>query len=89
MGFVPGAIVHHLIGPERMRADYLLRKSFAYGFGSAVAGGKSHNRIDKLAKNLIRMSGAALRNDREGVIYHLLECANFFGYWRGRLAHRR
>ena len=89
MGFVPGAIVHHLIGPERMTPEYLRRKSFAYGFGSAIAGGKSHNRIDKLAKNLIRMCGAALRGDREGVVYHQLECANFFGYWRGRLAHRR
>ncbi len=89
MGFVPGAVVHHLIGPERMTAEYLRRKSFAYGFGSAVAGGKSHNRLDKLVKNLIRMCGAALRGDREGVVYHQLECANFFGYWRARLAHRR
>lgn len=89
MGFVPGAIVHHLIGPERMTPEYLRRKSFAYGFGSAIAGGKSHNRLDKLAKNLIRMCGAALRGDREGVVYHQLECANFFGYWRARLAHRR
>ncbi len=89
MGFVPGAIVHHLIGPERMTPEYLRRKSFAYGFGSAIAGGRSHNRLDKLAKNLIRMFGAALRGDREGVVYHQLECANFFGYWRGRLAHRR
>ncbi len=52
MGFVPGAIVHHLIGPERMTRGYLRHKSFAYGFGSAVAGGKSHNHLDKLAKNL-------------------------------------
>ncbi len=86
MGFVTGAVVHHLIGPERMTAEYLRRKSFAYGFGSAVAGGKSHNQLDKLAKNLIRMIGAGLRGDREGVVYHQLECANFFGYWRGRLA---
>jgi len=88
MGFVRDAIVHHMIGPERMTAEYLRRKSFAFGFGSAIAGGKSHNRLDKLAKNLIRMCGAAMRGDREGVIYHQLECANFFGYWRGRLAHR-
>jgi len=88
MGFVAGAIVHHLIGAERMTPEYLRRKSFAYGFGSAVAGGKSHNRLDKLAKNLIRMAGAALRGDREGVIYHQLECANFFGYWRARLTYR-
>ena len=88
MGFVPSAIVHHLIGPERMTPQYLRRKSFAYGFGSAVAGGKSHNQVDKLAKNLMRMCGAALRGDPEGVVYHQLECANFFGYWRGRLALR-
>ena len=88
IGFVPDAIVHHLIGAERMSAEYLRHKSFAFGFGSAIAGGKSHNRLDKLAKNLIRMSGAALRGDRESVIYHQLECANFLGYWRGRLTHR-
>jgi glycosyltransferase involved in cell wall biosynthesis len=88
MGFVPDAIVHHLIGPERMSAQYLRRKSFAFGFGSAIAGGKSHNQLDKLAKNLLRMAAAALRGDREGVIYHQLECANFLGYWRSRLTHR-
>jgi len=88
MGFVADAMVHHLIGPERMTAEYLRRKSFAFGFGSAIAGGKSHNRLDKLAKNLIRMGAAAMRGDREGVIYHQLECANFFGYWRARLASR-
>lgn len=88
MGFVPDAIVHHLIGPERMTAEYLRRKSFAFGFGSAIAGGRSHNRLDKLAKNLIRMGAAAMQGDRERVIYHQLECANFFGYWRGRLASR-
>ena len=89
MGFVAGAIVHHLIGPERMTAEYLRRKSYAYGFGSAVAGGRSHNQLDKLAKNLVRMCIGALRGDREGVVYHQLECANFLGYWRGRLAHRK
>jgi len=86
MGFVAGAVVHHLIGAERMTPEYLRHKSFAYGFGSALAGGRSHNRLDKLAKNLFRMAGAALRRDREGVVYHQLECANFFGYWRGRLS---
>jgi glycosyltransferase involved in cell wall biosynthesis len=89
MGFVRDAVVHHQIGPERITAEYLRRKSFAFGFGSAIAGGKSHNQIDKLAKNLIRMAAAAMRGDREGVIYHQLECANFFGYWRARLALRR
>jgi glucosyl-dolichyl phosphate glucuronosyltransferase len=89
MGFVRGAVVHHLIGPERMTPEYLRRKSFAFGFGSAIAGGRSHNRLDKLAKNLLRMIGAALRGDREGVVYHQLECANFFGYWRGRLGRSR
>jgi glycosyltransferase involved in cell wall biosynthesis len=89
IGFAPRAIVHHLIGPERMTSEYLRRKSFAYGFGSAIAGGKSHNTLDKLGRNLLRMAGAAIRRDREGVIYHQLECANFFGYWRGRLSRRR
>jgi len=88
MGFVRDAIVHHLIGPERMSAEYLRHKSFAFGMGSAIAGGRSHNRLDKLVRNLLRMSAAAMRGDREGVIYHQLECANFFGYWRGRLSHR-
>ncbi len=88
MGFVADAIVHHLIGAERMTPQYLRRKSFAYGFGSAVAGGQSHNGVDKLAKNLLRMIPTALRGDREGVLYHQLECANFFGYWRGYLATR-
>jgi len=89
MGIAPRAIVHHLIAPERMTRAYLRRKSFAYGYGSAVAGGRSHNRIDKLVKNLARMTGAALRGNAERKIYHELECANFIGYWRGRLAQRR
>lgn len=85
MGFVPSAIVHHMIGRERMTRAYLLRKSFAYGVGSAFAGGRSHNRLDKLAKNVVRMTGATLSGDAEGVVYHALECANFLGYWRGRI----
>ncbi len=88
MGFVPRAIVHHLIGPERMTRAYLRRKSFAYGIGSALAGGKSHNRFDKLVKNAARMTAAAIRGDAERMTYHQLECANFFGYWRGRLLAR-
>ena len=89
MGFAPGAIVHHLIPPERMTRAYLRRKSYAYGFGSAVAGGKSHNQIDKLMKNLARMAAAAISGNAERTVYHELECANFFGYWRGRLALRK
>ena len=89
MGFVTDAIVHHLIPPERMSPEYLLRKSYAFGFGSAIAGGRSHNHLEKLVKNLVRMAAAALRNDREGALCHLLECANFVGYWRGRLAQGR
>ncbi len=85
VGFAPAAVVHHMIGPERTRRAYLLRKSFAYGVGSAFAGGASHNRLDKLAKNILRMTAAALRGDGEGVMYHGCECANFFGYWRGRI----
>jgi len=89
MGFAPRAVVHHLILPERMTRAYLRRKSFAFGFGSAIAGGRSHNRIDKLARNIVRMAGAALKGNSERTIYHELECANFFGYWRGRLALRK
>lgn len=86
MGFVPRAIVHHMVPAERMTRAYLRRKSFAYGFGSAIAGGKSHNRIDKLVRNAVRMTRAMMRGDRERAIYHELECANFMGYWRGRIA---
>jgi glucosyl-dolichyl phosphate glucuronosyltransferase len=89
MGFAPRAIVHHMIPPERMNPAYLLRKSFAYGIGSAITGGASHNHLDKLVKNVVRMSAAAVRNDRERALYHLVECANFFGYWRGRLMLRQ
>ena len=89
MGFAPRAIVHHLIPPERMTRAYLRRKSFAYGFGSAIAGGRSHNRTDKLVRNLVRMAGAALSGNSERTLYHELECANFFGYWRGRIALRK
>jgi glucosyl-dolichyl phosphate glucuronosyltransferase len=85
MGFAPRAIVHHMIPPERMNPAYLLRKSFAYGVGSAITGGRNHNHVDKLARNVVRMTAAAIRNDRERALYHLVECANFFGYWRGRL----
>jgi glycosyltransferase involved in cell wall biosynthesis len=88
VGFAPRARVHHLIGPERTTRSYMLRKSFAYGVGSACAGGRTHNRLDKLMKNVWRMAVAAAKRDAEGVAYHQLECANFFGYWRGRLAGR-
>jgi glycosyltransferase involved in cell wall biosynthesis len=88
IGFAPRAIVHHLIPPERMTRAYLRRKSFAYGVGSAFAGGRSHNRLDKLFRNAIRMAVATVRGDPERAIYHELECANFFGYWRGRILAR-
>jgi glucosyl-dolichyl phosphate glucuronosyltransferase len=88
IGFAPRAIVHHMIAPERMTRAYLLRKSFAYGVGSAFAGGRSHNRPDKLLRNAIRMTVASLRGDPERALYHELECANFFGYWRGRFLAR-
>jgi glucosyl-dolichyl phosphate glucuronosyltransferase len=88
IGFAHRAKVHHMIPPERMTRAYLLRKSFAYGVGSAFAGGRSHNRLDKLARNAIRMAAAAVRGDSERALYHELECANFFGYWRGRLLAR-
>jgi len=68
-----------------MRRSYLWRKSFAFGYGSAFAGGRSHNHLDKLARNAIRLISAIARGDSERAVYHELECANFFGYWRGRL----
>lgn len=85
VGFAPAARVHHLIPPERMTRAYLRRKSYAFGFGSALTGGRTHNRLDKLARNAIRMAAAALCGERERAVYHELECANFAGYWRGRL----
>jgi hypothetical protein len=75
-------------GPERMTRAYLRHKSFAYGVGSAYAGGHSHNRLDKLIRNAYRMVAAAARGDQEAALYHQLECVNFFGYWSGRLRRR-
>jgi len=89
IGFARRAIVHHLIPPERMTRAYLRRKSFAYGVGSAFAGGRSHNGPGKLARNAMRIALAMARGDIERAIYHELECANFFGYWRGRMMMRR
>jgi hypothetical protein len=89
MGFAPRAIVHHRIPPERMTPAYLRRKSFAFGVGSGIVGGRHHNRLDKLVRHAARMTMAAMRGDRERTIYHELECANFFGYWRGRIAAAR
>jgi glucosyl-dolichyl phosphate glucuronosyltransferase len=88
MGFAPRAIVHHLIPPERMTLAYLRRKSFAFGMGTAFAGLQNHNRLDKLIRNSVRMAVATMRGDPERAIYHELECANFLGYWRGRLIAR-
>ena len=88
MGFVPRAIVHHLIPPDRMTRAYLRRKSFAFGMGTAFAGLQNHNRLDKLVRNGVRMAAAAMRGDPERALYHELECANFLGYWRGRLIAR-
>jgi glycosyltransferase involved in cell wall biosynthesis len=89
IGFVPRARVHHNIPPERMRRKYLRRKSYAFGYGSAIAGGRTHNHLDKLARNAARMLFALARGDTERAVYHELECANFVGYWRGRLALNR
>jgi len=88
VGFAPRARVYHLIGAERMTPAYLRRKSFTYGVGSAYAGGRAHNHLDKLLRNAWRMALAAAHGDREGVLYHQMECMNFFGYWRGRLSRR-
>lgn len=85
MGFAERAIVHHLIGPERLTRAYFRRKSFAFGVGSALSGGRTHNHLDKLARNALRMLVALGRGDRSAAFYHELECINFFGYWRGRL----
>jgi glucosyl-dolichyl phosphate glucuronosyltransferase len=89
VGFAPLARVHHMIPRERMRRSYLRRKSYAFGYGSALAGGRSHNHLDKLARNIFRMMLALARGDSERAVYHELECANFFGYWRGRLDMKR
>jgi glucosyl-dolichyl phosphate glucuronosyltransferase len=88
MGFVPAARVFHLVPAARMNRRYLIRKAFAFGVGTALEGGRSHNRPDKLARNAIRMAVAAARGERERMIFHELECANFFGYWWGRLSRR-
>ena len=89
IGIAPRAVVHHMIGPERMTRAYFRRKSFAFGVGSAFAGGRSHNRADKLARNLLRMAAAAARGNQPLAFYHQLECVNFFGYWYGRIKLRR
>ena len=89
MGFAPAARVHHQIPAERMTRAYLRHKSYAFGMGSAIAGGPTHNHLDKLARNAWRMALAALGGDRERAVYHELECANFFGYWRGKRQLRR
>lgn len=89
IGFAPRAIVYHLVEERRMQRSYLLRKSFEYGVGSALAGRRSHNGPDKLVRNSLRMLGAELRRDLEGAMYHRMECANFFGYWYGRILTQR
>jgi glycosyltransferase involved in cell wall biosynthesis len=88
MGFVREARVFHLVPAARMNRKYLVRKAFAFGVGTAQAGGRSHNHLDKLLRNAARMAVAAARGDRERAICHELECANFFGYWWGRLPKR-
>ncbi len=84
-GFAPLARVVHAIPAERMTIRYLRHKAFAFGMGSAMRGGRTHNRLDKLVRNAARMTLATARGNREAEIYHQLECANFFGYWWGRL----
>jgi glucosyl-dolichyl phosphate glucuronosyltransferase len=85
IGIAPRAVVHHMIGPERMTRAYFRHKSFAFGVGSAFGGGVTHNRPDKLIKNLARMAAASARGNRPLAFYHELECVNFFGYWYGRI----
>ncbi|MGZ3621157.1 MAG: glycosyltransferase [Candidatus Binataceae bacterium] len=88
MGFVAEARVFHLVPAARMNRRYLRRKAFAFGEGTAQAGGRSHNHLDKLVRNAIRMASAAARGDHERAVCHELECANFCGYWWGRLRRR-
>jgi glucosyl-dolichyl phosphate glucuronosyltransferase len=85
IGIAPRAVVHHMIGLERMTRAYFRHKSFAFGVGSAFGGGRTHNRPDKLVKNLVRMAAAAARGNQPLSFYHQLECVNFFGYWYARL----
>ncbi|MGH7813537.1 MAG: glycosyltransferase [Candidatus Binataceae bacterium] len=89
IGFAAGAIVHHIVDRSRMTRAYLLKKSFAYGVGSAVVSRRSHNHLDKLVRNSVRMLAAQARGDSEGAMLHAMECANYFGYWYGRMATRR
>jgi len=89
MGFARRAVVHHWIGAERLTRRYFRRKSFAFGVGTAFKGGRSHNRLDKLLRNALRMTTAAARGDSSRAFYHQLECMNYLGYWRGRLMRRR
>src|SRR5260370_25730737 len=86
IGFVPGERVQHIIGRERMTRAYLRRKSYAFGYGSAIAGAPTHNHLDKLVRNVARMAFAAMRGNLERAVYHELECANFLGYWRAGTA---
>ena len=89
MGFAPRA---HRASSDPARADDASRICAARASPSAWApdlpGCQSHNRLDKLVRNGVRMAAAAMRGDSERAIYHELECANFFGYWRGRLIAR-
>ena len=86
---VPDAVVHHMIGPERLARSYLRRKSFSYGLGSAVQGGATHNHLDKLLRNLWRMVGASLRGQQSAALGHQMECMNYLGYWYGRWLLKR
>jgi glucosyl-dolichyl phosphate glucuronosyltransferase len=89
IGLAPRAVVHHLIGAERMTRAYFRHKAFAFGVGSAFSGGRSHNRPDKLIKNLVRMGAAAASGNQPLAFYHQLECVNFCGYWYGRFKSRQ
>ncbi|HLH78205.1 MAG TPA: glycosyltransferase [Candidatus Binataceae bacterium] len=81
---VTQAVAYHMIGPERLAPSYLRKKSFSYGLGSAIQGGPTHNRLDKLARNLTRMVAASLRGRPSAALSHQMECFNYLGYWYGR-----
>src|SRR5260370_30591526 len=71
-----------------MTRAYLRRKSYAFGYGSAIAGGPTHNHLDNLVPNVARMAFAAMRGNLERAVYHELACANYSGYWPLRPARR-
>ena len=88
MGFVPRAIVHHLIGAERMTRRIPAAQELRVRLRQRDCRRQESQPARQAGEQSDSNGGAAMRGDREGVVYHQLECANFFGYWRGRVANR-